>query len=203
VLAVKGDARRILYIERTVLNLLMILSGIATYTRRLVEKVRQVNPRIRIAATRKTPPGLRFLVKYAVEVGGGDAHRLSLSDMALIKDNHLKIAGGVGEAVSTLRSRLSFSKKIEIEVSSVHQAVEAAKAGADIIMCDNMSPEGVAEVINTLQRLGLHSKVMIEVSGGITEDNIVDYAKIDVDVISLSKITLNAPPVDMSLEVEV
>jgi len=201
VMELEGDARTILTVERTVLNLLMHLSGVATATRRLVEKVRRVNPRVRVAATRKTLPGLRLLEKYAVEVGGGDPHRFSLSDMLLIKDNHIVIAGSIEEAVRRALSLKSFSKLVEVEVRSVEETVRAAELGADIVMLDNMSPEDVRRAIEELKRRGLRDRVVVEVSGGITEDNIAEYASADVDVISTSIITMAAKPLDMSLEV--
>lgn len=197
----EGDGRTILLVERTILNLLMHLSGVATATRRLVERVRRVNPRVRVAATRKTLPGLRLLEKYAVEVGGGDPHRFSLSDMILIKDNHIAIAGSVEEAVKRVLSLKSFSKLVEVEARSVEEAVRAAELGVDIVMLDNMSPEEVRRAVEELKRCGLRDRVVVEVSGGITEDNIVEYASADVDVISTSIITMAAKPLDMSLEV--
>jgi len=201
VMELEGDARTILLVERTILNLLMHLSGVATTTRRLVEKVRRVNPRVRVAATRKTLPGLRLLEKYAVEVGGGDPHRFSLSDMILIKDNHIAIAGSVEEAVRRALSLRSFSKLVEVEARSVNEAVRAAELGADIVMLDNMSPEEVRRAVEDLKKRGLRDRVVVEVSGGITEDNIAEYASADVDVISTSIITMAAKPLDMSLEI--
>jgi len=201
VMELEGDARTILLVERTVLNLLMHLSGVATTTRRLVEKVRRVNPRVKVAATRKTLPGLRLLEKYAVEIGGGDPHRFSLSDMILIKDNHIAVAGSVEEALRRALSLKSFSKLVEVEVRSVEEAVRAAELGADIVMLDNMSPEEVRRAVEELKRRGLRDRVVVEVSGGITEDTIVEYASADVDVISTSVITMAAKPLDMSLEV--
>jgi len=201
VMELEGDARTILLVERTVLNLLMHLSGVATATRRLVEMVHRVNPRARVAATRKTLPGLRLLEKYAVEVGGGDPHRFSLSDMILIKDNHIAIAGSVEEAVRRALSLKSFSKLVEVEARSVDEAVRAAELGTDIVMLDNMSPEDVRRAVEELKRRGLRDRVIVEVSGGITEDNIAEYASADVDVISTSIITMAAKPLDMSLEI--
>lgn len=201
VIEMEGRARDLLLIERTILNLLSHLSGIATYTRRLVEMVKRVNPKLRIAATRKCLPGLAFFEKYAVAVGGGDTHRFSLSDMVLIKDNHIAIIGSIEEAVRRSRERASFSKKIEVEVRSPEDAVKAAKAGADIVMLDNMSVDDVRKTIDLLKREKLRDRVLIEVSGGINEENILEYAKLDVDIISLSRITMAAPPVDLSLDI--
>lgn len=196
-----GSARTILSIERSVLNLLMHCSGIATEVRRLVEQVRRVNSRVRIAATRKTLPGLRYFEKKAVVAGGGDTHRLSLSDAVLIKDNHIKIIGSVREAVRLAKERASFAHKVEVEVSTVEEAVEAAESGADIVMLDNMKPEDVAKAIDELKRRGLRDRVLIEVSGGVTAENILEYAKLDVDVISCGYVTLSSKAIDMSLEI--
>jgi len=197
----EGSARSILLVERTLLNLLSYIFGVATSTRTLLNKVRMVNGRVRLAATRKVPPGLRYLVKRAVAYGGGDTHRFSLSDAVLVKDNHIAILGGVANAVKTARERASFMHKVEVEVKSLEEAIEAVEAGADIIMLDNMSVEECSNVLNELKRRGLRDKVIIEVSGGIGFDNITDYAKLDVDVISTSRITMNPERVDISLEV--
>jgi nicotinate-nucleotide pyrophosphorylase (carboxylating) len=201
VLEVVGDARIVLTVERAILNILMHCSGIATEVRKLVEIVKRVNPRVRVAATRKTLPGLRYFEKKAVAIGGGDTHRLSLSDAILIKDNHVRIVGSVEEAVKLAKERASFVHKVEVEVSTVDEAVKAVEAGADIVMLDNMSPQEVAKVVDELRRRGLRDKVVIEVSGGITAESIAEYAKLDVDVISCGYITLSAKALDMSLEV--
>ncbi len=197
----RGDAKRILLLERTVLNVLSILFGIATKTKRFVEMVRRVNPRVRVAATRKTIPGLRELSKKAVAIGGGDTHRLSLSDAILIKDNHIALVGGVERAIELARSRKSFVHKVEIEVSNIEDALKAARLGVDAILLDNMGVEEVAQVLGELSRLGLRDKVIVEVSGGIDEDNIVEYAKLGPDVISTSSITMRPDKVDLSLEI--
>ncbi len=201
ILEIIGNARKILMTERVILNLLSHMSGIATVTRDIVEKAKKVNPKIIIAATRKTLPGLRLLEKYAVKIGGGDTHRMSLTDMILIKDNHLKIIGDVEKAIRMAKKLASFTKKIEIEVSSLEDAIKAAKSGADIIMLDNMTPNEVKEVIETLKKLGLRKRVLIEASGGITPENIEEYAKTGVDIISLGYLTHSAPALDISLEV--
>ncbi|MET1159493.1 MAG: carboxylating nicotinate-nucleotide diphosphorylase [Thermoprotei archaeon] len=200
VMEIIGDARKILAVERTILNLLGHCSGIATITRKLVEKAKKVNPRIRIAATRKTLPGLRYFEKKAVIIGGGDPHRYSLSDMILIKDNHLKIVGSVREAIKRAR-RASFTKKIEVEVESIDEMLEAVEAGADIIMLDNFKPSDVGKAVEELKKRGMRDRVVIEVSGGITPENIDEYLKHDIDVISLGWITHSAPSLDLSLEV--
>ncbi|MBX7076159.1 MAG: carboxylating nicotinate-nucleotide diphosphorylase, partial [Methanobacteriaceae archaeon] len=136
----KGDAKTILLLERTVLNLLMRMSGVATKTHNIVTKVHEVNPNIKVAGTRKTSPALQKFDKQAIIIGGGDSHRNGLDDMVLIKDNHIAIVGGVFEALRLAKKNVSFSKKIEIEVENVDDAVIAASNGADIVMFDNMSP---------------------------------------------------------------
>jgi nicotinate-nucleotide pyrophosphorylase (carboxylating) len=201
IMKLKGYARTILLVERTLLNVLSYLCGVATATRLLVEKARKVNPKVRIAATRKTPPYLRYLAKRAVAAGGGDTHRMSLSDAILIKDNHLAIVGSVEEAVKRARKKASFIHKVEVEVSSLDEAIEAARAGADVIMADNVDPHTLREIVSALQREGLRDKVLVEVSGGITPENVEQYAAAGPDIISTSYMTMKARAVDLSLEV--
>jgi len=198
---IRGNVRKLLMLERTLLNILSRLCGIARLTRVAVRKARTVNPRIRIAATRKTTPGIRLLEKYAVEVGGGDTHRFGLSDMVLIKDNHLRVLGGVENALKKAKKIKSFSHKIEIEVTSIEDAIRAAELGADIIMLDNMSPREIESVIRELERRGLRRRVIVEASGGINLENIEEYAATGVDIISLGMLTHSAPSCDISLEV--
>jgi len=198
---INGSGRAILSAERTALNILMRMSGIATITRKLVSMIRGEGLNVRVAATRKTAPGLRYFDKRAVAIGGGDPHRFRLDDAILIKDNHVRIAGGVGEAIRRARSAISFSKKLEVEAKTVYEALEAAKAGADIIMLDNMSVGEVEEAIRSLRDKGLRDRVLIEVSGGIDENNILEYARLKPDVISLGFLTHSVRAVDMSLEV--
>jgi len=198
---VKGRGRAILSAERTVLNILMRMSGIATVTRRLVKMIRESGLNVRVAATRKTAPGLRYFDKKAVLIGGGDPHRFRLDDAFLIKDNHVKIAGGIEKAIRKARSSASFSKKIEVEVQTKEEALEAARSGADIIMLDNMTLEEAEETLKALEDAGLRSKVTIEISGGITEKNLLDYAELKPDVISLGSLTHSVKAVDISLEI--
>ncbi len=198
---IRGDLRKLLQVERLVLNLLSHTCGIATATRMAVEVARRVNPRVRVAATRKTLPGLRYFEKRAVEAGGGDTHRFSLSDMVLIKDNHLKYFGSVRTAIEAARRRASFAVKIEVEVSSPEEAVEAAKAGADIVMLDNFSVEQVRAAVDALAQAGLRERVVVEVSGGITLENLEEYARAGPDVVSMGWLTHSARAVDLSLEV--
>ncbi len=197
----EGDARTILSIERTVLNILMRMSGISTITRELVDIVGNVDNRVIVAGTRKTTPGLQFFEKEAIRLGGGDTHRFRLDDSVLIKDNHIAIVGSVKKAVEKAKKYVSFTKKIEIEVESIDDALEAAISGADIVMLDNMNPSEVKNVVNALINKNLREKILIEVSGGINPDNIADYAETGVDVISTGYITHSARSLDMSLEI--
>lgn len=200
-LLIEGDAVTMLTVERTMLNLFSRMSGIATHTKRLVEMVRRAGYKTAVAATRKTALGLAYFDKKAVMIGGGDPHRYGLDDMILIKDNHLAIAGNVKSLVRKTRERASFSKKIEVEVSRLSDVLEAAEAGADIIMLDNLAPKKVEEAVQLMKRKKLRNKVLIEASGGITEQNILRYAATGVDIVSLGEITQSARALDMSLEV--
>jgi nicotinate-nucleotide pyrophosphorylase (carboxylating) len=201
IMKVSGDARTILSAERTMLNLLSRMSGIATKTRSLVEKLKKANARAKIAATRKTAPGLAYFDKKAVLIGGGDPHRLRLDDMILIKDNHVAIAGSLENAVKKAKQGASFSRKIEAEVTAVADALKAAEAGADIVMLDNFSPKQVREAVEALKKAGFFGKVLLEVSGGITEQNLLDYASTQVGIISMGALTHNVKALDISLEV--
>ena len=200
IMKISGNARTILSAERTMLNLLSRMSGIATKTRELTEKLQKANLKAKVAATRKTAPGLLYFDKKAVVIGGGDPHRLRLDDMILIKDNHVAIAGSVENAVKKAKEYGS-SKKIEAEVSSTEDAVKAAAAGADIVMLDNFSPEQVKEAVKALKKAGFFGKVLLEVSGGITEQNLLDYASAQVDIISMGALTHSVKALDISLEV--
>ncbi len=198
---IRGDARTILSVERTLVNLLSRMSGIATATRHLVDEIEQQGYNVRVACTRKVAPGLAYFDKKAVLVGGGDTHRFNLNDLALIKDNHIKIVGSVKEAVQKARATVSFSKKVEVEVRTLVEALEAAEAGADIVMLDNFSPSETKETILALTKNGLRNKVLVEASGGITGTNIVEYASASLDIISVGSITHSAPALDISLEI--
>ncbi len=200
IMRLRGNARSILQVERTLLNLLSHMSGIATATRRLVEKAAKSGKKVKVAATRKTLPGLREFEKMAVIHGGGDPHRFSLSDMVMIKDNHKRIAGGLKEAIRRAK-RKSFSMKLEVEVETPEEALIAAQEGADIVMLDNFTPEEVRRTVELLEKAGLRAKVILEASGGITIENIMEYAKTGVDVISSGFITKSARALDISLEV--
>ena len=199
-LQILGDAQTILSVERTMLNLLSRMSGIATKTRMLTEKIEKAKMKTKIAATRKSAPGLLYFDKKAVAIGGGDTHRLHLDDMILIKDNHLAIVGSVEEAAKRAKANASFTKKIEIEVTNLEDALKAAKAGADIVMLDNFSPKQAKEAVKALRNAGF-SKVLLEVSGGITGQNLLEYAEAQVDIISLGELTHSVKALDISLEI--
>ena len=203
VLRITGDARTLLSIERTLLNILTRMSGIATTTHRIIEKVRSAGFKTRIASTRKVAPGLLYFDKKAVMLGGGDTHRLHLDDLVLIKDNHLAIIGDITKAIEKAHEAVSFSKKIEIEVSTREEALDAVISGADIVMLDNFSPKRTKETIALLMKNGLREKVLIEASGGIDEQNILEHATTGVDIVSLGKITDSAEALDISLEMKI
>jgi len=198
IIEISGSAQTILSCERTALNLLSRMSGIATKTKRLVEKINAENPRVKMYATRKTAPGLRFFDKEAVKIGGGEKHRMALDDMVMIKDNHLAVAGSIPRIV--LKARKKY-KKIEVEVENQEEAILAASAGANIIMLDNFTPKEIINTINKLKKTKLRKQVKLEASGGINEKNIGTYAKTGIDMISVGEITNSVSGIDFSLEV--
>lgn len=200
-LKIKGNARQILLLERTILNLSMRMSGVATYTRNIVDMVGAINPDCKIAGTRKTSPGISKFDKISLNIGGADTHRFSLDDMVLIKDNHIAIVGSPVKALELAKSKTSFSKKIEIEVETFEDAIECSQIGADIIMLDNMEPTEIEKVLKKLNDLNLRKNVLIELSGGINESNIGNYAKLDIDIISLGALTHSVRSLNFSLEV--
>lgn len=195
----KGDAYNVLVCERTILNVLSYMSSIATKTRTLVERLRAKGVHTKIAATRKTIPFTAALQKIAVIHGGGDTHRLNLSDMVMIKDNHIALYGSVSEAVRKVREVVSFSKKIEVEVEDEQTALEAANAGVDILMLDNMPAERACELAAKLK--GSFSNIVVEYSGGVDPSNIEKYACEYFDIISVGRLTSEISYVDFSLEV--
>ena len=201
-LEIEGNARKILLLERTALNLLMRMSGVATVTNRIATNVHDVNPKVRVAGTRKTAPALQKFDKIAIGVGGGDPHRFALDDMVLIKDNHIAVVGSVKKALELAKENISFSKKIEIEVETTEDAIVACENGADIVMFDNMSPEIAQNTLKALEEMDLRKNVLIEISGGITEDNILDYAQLDADIISLGSLTHATPSLNFSLDMD-
>ena len=197
VLRVEGRLKDILLGERLALNMLMRMSGIATATAEVVYTCRQRNPSVRVAATRKTTPGFRRFEKKAVVLGGGDPHRYRLDDAILIKDNHLAVVGSVTEAVRRARE-VSFTKKVEVEVEDLLTAQEAARARADIIMLDNMSPAEAKRCAAAIKEID--ARIVVEASGGITPSNAPDYAAA-VDVISLGWLTHSPTAMHFSLDV--
>ena len=196
IMTISGNAGKILTCERTALNLLTRMSGIATQTDQLVKKIS--NRKTKLYATRKTAPGLRYFDKEAVEIGGGKKHRLRLDEMVMIKDNH--IAAG-NSLLSFMKSAKRKYKKFEVEVENTDDAVLAAKEGATIIMLDNFSPNQIKKTIQVLTNQKLRSKVMLEASGGINSKNIAKYGNTGVDIISVGSITNSVKGIDMSLEV--
>lgn len=192
-----GDARTILLLERTALNLSMRMSGVATAAHHYVDLVKDYD--VRVAGTRKTSPALGKFDKYALKVGGADTHRFGLDDMVLIKDNHIATCKSPLDALLKAKENTSFSKKIEIEVESLDDAIECVKNGADIVMLDNMGPTEVENVIAELEKLDIRHNSLIEVSGGITEKTIMDYAKLGVDIISIGALTHASRSLNFSL----
>jgi nicotinate-nucleotide pyrophosphorylase (carboxylating) len=200
VVSLSGKAKNILLVERTALNILGRMSGIATRTAAMVAIVKAQNTSCRVAGTRKTCPGFRRFDKKAVKIGGGDPHRMNLSDGILIKDNHLALVP-LEEALRAARNHSAY-KKIEIEVESSADAVKAAAAGADIILLDNMTPGQVRETLSVLKDRGLRDRVTIEISGGIDEESLRNYAACGVDIISMGALTHTVKNFSLSLEIQ-
>lgn len=198
ILEITGPVYSILSCERTALNLLSRMCGIATQTSNLVEKIRKVNPRTKLYATRKTAPGLRFFDKEAVNIGGGEKHRMSLDKLVMLKDNHLAVSGSLSRLISKARKKY---KIIEVEVENQEDALLAAVSGATIIMLDNFSTKEISKTINNLKKAKLRKRVKLEASGGINSKNIQSYAKSGVDMISVGEITNSVSGIDLTLEV--
>ncbi len=197
VMNVSGYARAILKAERTVLNILMRMSGIATETRRMVDLAKGVT----ILATRKTAPGLRYFDKKAVILGGGATHRMRLDDMVLIKDNHLVLVPDLGKCIRLAKKNVSSSIKVECEAKTKEEALAAVAAEADAVMLDNFTPKQAQETIRQIRRMGFRDKVKIELSGGINQKNIRHYSSTKPDFISLGHITHSSKAIDFSLEI--
>ena len=191
----EGSTRFLLKGERTALNLLQHLSGIATATNRAVKLVE--GTRATITDTRKTLPGLRALQKYAVTVGGGKNHRFNLSDGAMLKDNHIDAAGGITPAVNALRSKLGHMVKLEVETRNLDEVKEALAAGADIIMLDNMSCEDMRKAVELAD-----GRVPLEASGGITDETLRQVAETGVDIISIGALTHSVRALDISMKIK-
>lgn len=199
-----GKTKDILLGERMGLNLVCHMSAITTTTRKFVKIIEESGKNVKIACTRKTLPGLRIFEKKAVELGKGDTHRFNLDDMVLLKSTHLKFYNGnVAELLKNTKLKVSFTKKIEIEVEKVEDVITSVENGADIIMLDNMNPDKVQDAINLLKQKNLRNQVIIEVSGNITQDNIVDYLISEPDIISTSILTQKPTDfVDLSLQLD-
>ena len=198
-MSMRGNARDILLLERTSLNLLMHMSGVASLANYYVDLV---DDKVIIAGTRKTQPAIGKFDKMALDIGGADTHRFCLDDMVLIKDNHIAIVGSPLEALKKAKNNVSFSKKIEIEVETFSDAIDCVKNGADIVMLDNMDVSEVRKVLCELEKQGIRDNSLIEISGGINKDNILDYADLGVDIISLGVLTHSVRSLDFSLNIE-
>ena len=194
---IDGSLRSILKGERLALNFLSKMSGIATETKKLIDKCKQINPCVTVAATRKTTPGFRKYEKKAVMIGGGEAHRYGLYDAVMIKDNHIKGFGSVKKSIEKLKQNIK-NKIIEVEVENEEDALIAAKLNVDVIMLDNFDPKKGQYISNKIREI--NNEILIEISGGITPDNISDYASF-ADRISLGYITHSSRSIDFSLEV--
>ena len=190
---VVGDIRVLLSGERTALNYLQRMSGIATYTNNVAALLKGTNTKL--LDTRKTTPCMRIFEKYAVRAGGGNNHRYNLSDAVMLKDNHIDAAGGVAKAIQMAREYASFVCKIEVETENLDMVKEAVEAGADIIMLDNMSPELMAEAIKIID-----GRAKTECSGNISKENIETITKLGVDYVSSGALTHSAPILDISLK---
>ena len=198
ILQISGNAGTVVSCERTALNLLSRMSGIATQTNFLLSKIRKINRKTKLYSTRKTAPGLRFFDKEAVMIGGGHKHRMSLNDMVMIKDNHLLVTNSMEGIIKNARKR---HKHVEVEVENQRDAMIAASSGATIVMLDNFSPAQIKKTITILQKKKLRNKIKLEASGGINSKNITAYAKTGVDMISVGSITNSVKGLDLSLEV--
>jgi len=201
ILHVKGRACDILQAERLALNFLMKMSGISTLTHKLQSLVNKHSKKTKVACTRKTTPGFRFFEKKAVLLGGGDTHRLNLSDSLMIKNNHVTIAGDLIKLIKEVKSKKSFSHKLEVEVKSLEEAELVLKEGVDIIMLDNFTPEEGKKTLDHLKKLDLLNNVVVEFSGGIDESNIEAYAKLQPDIISMGALTHSYQALNLNLRI--
>ena len=198
ILQVSGSVKSILSCERTVLNLLSRMSGIATQTNYLVSQIKKYSKKTDLYSTRKTAPGLRYFDKEAVKIGGGHKHRMALDDMVMIKDNHLLLCNSMKSIIKKARKK---HRHVEVEVENQNDAISAAEYGAMIVMLDNFSPTQIKKTITALQKKKLRKSVRLEASGGINSKNINAYAKTGVDIISVGSITNSVIGLDLSLEV--
>lgn len=194
IVTIHGNTRALLKGERTALNLLQRLSGIATKTKEFAEKIEHM--KAKVVDTRKTTPGLRILEKYAVRVGGGTNHRFCLSDGVLIKDNHIKAAGGIKKAIDLVRDKIPHTIKIEVETESIEEVLEAIDGRADIIMLDNMGLDIMREAVKII-----NGKAIVEASGNVNLNSIVDIAETGVDIISVGSLTHSVSAFDISMKI--
>ena len=190
---IQGPSVSLLKGERTALNFLQRMSGVATTTQNFVKELQ--GTKTKILDTRKTTPGLRSLEKYAVKMGGGENHRFNLSDMVLIKDNHLRVVGSISKAVKSAKQRIKPGVKVEVEATSLKEVQEAIQSGADMIMLDNMSKGEIEEVVKNVQ-----GKVPLEVSGKVTLSRVKEIASLGVDFISVGSLTHSYKSVDISID---
>lgn len=197
IVKIKGETNKILLLERVMLNILGHLSGIATLTNEYVMRINEVNKKTIIAATRKTTPGLRKYQKYAVKIGGGDTHRLDLSSMAMIKENHIVMYEGIINAINEVKKVMSFSQKLEIEVKNEKEALTAANEGVDIIMLDNFELSEVNQLVKKLK--DINPKMLIEISGDINAKTFDKYLDLNVDIISMGELTHSVRNFNLSL----
>lgn len=192
---VQGDVRVLLEGERVALNYLQRMSGVATYTHRIVAALAAAGASTRLVCTRKTTPGLRLFEREAVRMGGGHLHRYGLSDAVMLKDNHIDAAGGIKPAVAAARATAPFTAKVEVECESLDMVREAVEAGADIIMLDNMDHAAMAEAIDLID-----GRATTEASGNVTAENVTVYADLGVDIVSCGALTHSAGILDLSLK---
>lgn len=192
---VQGDVRVLLEGERVALNYLQRMSGVATYTHRIVAALAAAGASTRLVCTRKTTPGLRLFEREAVRMGGGHLHRYGLSDAVMLKDNHIDAAGGIKPAVAAARATAPFTAKVEVECESLDMVREAVEAGADIIMLDNMDHAAMAEAIDLID-----GRATTEASGNVTAENVTAYADLGVDIVSCGALTHSASILDLSLK---
>jgi nicotinate-nucleotide pyrophosphorylase (carboxylating) len=197
---VTASARALLTGERVALNLLQRLSGVATMTRRYVQAIEGTDAEI--LDTRKTTPGLRALEKYAVRIGGGRNHRKDLGEAILIKENHIRLVGGIAAALAAAQTAKSRVKWVEIEVTNLDELGEALPLQPDVVLLDNMSPPLVRQAVEAVRKHGAPKKIRTEASGGITLENVREFAEAGVDWISVGALTHSAPAVDLSFEIE-